>query len=81
MHFQWSDCTYFKSTFYLISFLAGLDQGPCFPNEWKHAACPPLQDVRIIGEIEYDRTSREDYHACWRHCKELWAGLYYIFMI
>ena len=59
----------------MIYFLAGLDQSECFPKEWKYAACPPLWNVRILGETEYDKTKRKDYRACWVHCKDLRAGI------
>merc|ERR1712025_867812 len=43
----------------------------CFPYDWKHEACPPRRDVRVIHAPHNDQTTKEDKSDCFYHCREL----------
>ena len=55
------------NTMYLFSFTA---DKRCFPDDWERGACPYLRGHKITNTPD-ETTTRENYRACWEHCKQL----------
>ena len=66
---------------HLLSFL-GTCATNCFPYDWKHEACPPRRDVRVIHAPHNDQTTKEDKSDCFYHCIDLNGGkIFYKFVL
>jgi len=42
----------------------------CFPDDWERGACPYLRGWKVTDPPD-ETTTRENYRACWEHCKQL----------
>jgi len=70
------ECNYFESCKSTAGTCSQNDRGTdgpenCFPSNFPTEACPPVHSVRVVNEVFYDKTTKDDYRACWEHCKYL----------